>query len=57
MTVLKHTVDAYKSAVIAELASGSSIDPLTFESDLFESLTEFRAKGYRGKIRAAAAPP
>lgn len=44
--ILKHSIDSYKSATL-HLAEGS-IDPSRFESDLLESLTEFRAKGVRG---------
>ena len=49
--VLAHVVDAYKSAVIRDpvLARGATlVDPVEFETRLFLSLDEFRAKGVRG---------
>jgi len=47
MPVLKHTIDMYKSALIVDpvLSGASPLDPAEFESDLFESLNEFRTKG------------
>jgi hypothetical protein len=48
MPVLKHTIDAYKSALIVDplVTKGSApVDPFEFEASLFDTLNEFRTKG------------
>ena len=59
MPVLKHSVDAYNCAVLSDPSiNGTAVDPLDFESNLLETLNEFRQKGIRGvwlKIRPSNA--
>ena len=47
MPVLKYTIDTYKSAELVDevLLGKAPVDPLEFESNLFETLNEFKAKG------------
>jgi len=50
MPLLKHSVDTYKSALINDpiLQGKAPVDPLEFESSLFETLNDLKTKGIRG---------